>query len=66
MYVMNGRKIKNSFTLQRWKAPEISSMLAYAASLMLVGVPPAVCESVITEVYASVKKSLSSIIHEAS
>jgi hypothetical protein len=60
---MNGRKIKDHFTIQRIKAPEISSVLAYAASLMLTGVPPAVCESVITEVYVSVKKSISSILH---
>jgi hypothetical protein len=60
---MNGRKTKNHFTLHRWKTPEFSSVLAYAASLMLTGVPPAVCESVINEVYISVKKSISSIIH---
>jgi hypothetical protein len=60
---MNGRKIKNRFTLQRLKTPEVSSVLAYAASLMLTGVPPAVCESVIAEVFSSVKKSVSSIIH---
>jgi hypothetical protein len=60
---MNGRKIKNRFALQRMKTPELSSVLAYAASLMLAGIPPAVCESVITEVYSSVKKSISSIIH---
>ena len=60
---MDGRKTKNRFILQRIKAPELSSVLAYAASLMLTGVPPLVCESVITEVYSSVKKSISSIIH---
>jgi len=60
---MNGRKIRNRFILQKIKTPELSSVLAYAASLMLTGVPPAVCESVITEVYSSVKKSISSIIH---
>jgi hypothetical protein len=60
---MNGRKIKNRFTPQRLKTPEVSSVLAYAASLMLTGVPPAVCESVIAEVFSSVKKSVSSIIH---
>jgi phage-related protein len=63
MSVMRGRIIKRGIALRRLKAPEISSMLAYAASLMLTGVPPAVCESVITEVYSSVKKSISSIIH---
>jgi hypothetical protein len=60
---MNGRKIKDHFTLQRFKRPEISSVLAYAASLILTGVPPVVCESVITELVSSVKKSVSSIIH---
>jgi hypothetical protein len=60
---MNGRKIKNRFTVQRLKAPEISSVLAYAASFMLTGVPHAVCESVITGVFSSVKKSVSSILH---
>jgi len=63
MPVMNGRKIKTPFVLQRLKAPEISSVLAYAASFILSGIPPAVCESVISEVYSSVKKSISSIIH---
>jgi hypothetical protein len=60
---MYGRKIKNHFVLNRLKAPELSSVLAYAASMMLTGVPPFVCESVITEVYSSVIKSISSIIH---
>jgi hypothetical protein len=60
---MRGRIIKRGIVLHKLKAPEISSVLAYAASLMLTGVPPAVCESVITEVYSSVKKSISSIIH---
>jgi hypothetical protein len=60
---MSGRKIISGITLRKIKAPEISSVLAYAASIVLTGVPPAVCESVITEVYSSVKKSISSIIH---
>jgi hypothetical protein len=63
MLDMSGRKIINRFTLQKIKAPELSSVLAYAASFMLTGVPPSVCESVITEVYSSVKKSISSIIN---
>jgi len=60
---MNGRKIRNRFVVQRLQATGLSSVLAYAASLMLTGVPPAVCESVITEVYSSVKKSISSFVH---
>jgi len=58
-----GRKIKGRFPLQKIKTPELSSVLAYAASFMLTGVPPIVCESVLNEVYSSVKKSISSIIH---
>lgn len=60
---MSGRKIISGITFRKIKAPEISSVLAYAASLVLTGVPPVVCESVITEVYSSVKKSITSIIH---
>jgi hypothetical protein len=60
--MISGRKIKDRFALQI-KAPELSSVLAYAASFMLTGVPPVVCESILNEVYSSVKKSISSIIH---
>jgi hypothetical protein len=60
---MAGRKIRGRFTIHRLKVPELSSVLACAASLMLTGIPPAVCESVITEVYTSVKKSISTIIN---
>jgi hypothetical protein len=60
---MVGRKIKDRFAIHRLKVPELSSVLACAASLMLTGIPPAICESVITEVYSSVKKSITSIIH---
>jgi len=56
-----GRKIKNRFNLQI-KAKELNSVIAYAASLMLTGVPPVVCESVLTEVFSSLKKSIDSII----
>lgn len=59
---MDGRKIKNRFAVQRFKAPELKSVLAYTASLMLTGVPPVVCESVITEVYTTIKRSISTII----
>lgn len=48
--------------LQRIKVKEVHSVIAYAASLMLTGVPPAVCESVLEELYCSVKKSLHTII----
>ncbi len=36
----------------------LNSVLAYAASMMLTGVPPVVCESVLEEVYSSMRKSL--------
>jgi hypothetical protein len=44
------------------KAKEVNSVLAYAASLVLTGIPPVVCESVISEVFLSVKRSISSIL----
>ena len=45
----------------RFKAGKVNSVLAYAASLVLTGIPPVVCESVITEVFFSVKKSIVAI-----
>lgn len=54
----SGRKFS-----QRLKGARLNSVLAYAASLMLTGVPPTVCECVLMEVYCSVKKSIDSIIH---
>ena len=44
-----------------FKAEKVNSVLAYAASLVLTGIPPLVCESVITEVFFSVKKSIIAI-----
>jgi len=43
-------------------AKDINSVIAYAASLLLTGVPPQVCESVISEVYCSIKRSLETMI----
>ena len=40
----------------------LNTVLAHAASMMLTGVPPVVCESVINELYCSMRKSLSSLI----
>jgi hypothetical protein len=37
---------------------KLHSVLACAASLMLTGVPPAVCESVLDEMYCTVRKSI--------
>ena len=50
------------FRLIRLKAKEVNSVLAYAASLMLTGVPPIVCESAIQDLLSSVKKSLNSLL----
>jgi hypothetical protein len=41
----------------------VHTVLAYAASFMLSGMPVEVCESTLTEMYCSVKKSLSALIH---
>ena len=40
---------------------ELNSILAYAAALMLTGVPAVVCESVLDEFYCSVRKSIERI-----
>ncbi|MGZ3836921.1 MAG: hypothetical protein ACXVMS_07020 [Flavisolibacter sp.] len=50
------------FRLHRFDVKGVHVLLAYAASLMLSGIPPEVCESTLTEVYCSVKKSLSSLL----
>ena len=55
-----GEKIRGAFTIQRIKASQLNSVIAYAASLMLTGVPAVVCESVLMEVFSSVKKSIDS------
>jgi len=55
--MMSMKKTERS-RLYRFKAKELNSVIAYAASLMLTGVTPAVCESVLTEFYCSVRKSL--------
>ncbi|MDQ6609510.1 MAG: hypothetical protein M3Y85_06795 [Bacteroidota bacterium] len=47
---------------QRFNIKELNSVLAYAASLVLSGISPAVCESVIEEFYSSVRKSVHKII----
>lgn len=43
---------------RRYTIKEMNSLIAYAASLMLNGIPPLVCESVLEEFYCSVRKSL--------
>lgn len=43
---------------KRFRLRDIHSILAHAAALMLSGVPAVVCETVLEEVYCSVKKSI--------
>jgi hypothetical protein len=51
------------FTLHHFKVKGMNTVLAYAASMMLSGMPPEVCESTISEVYCSVKKSIAGLLH---
>jgi len=46
---------------KRFRFKELNSILAYAAALMLTGVPAVVCETVLDEFYCSVKKSIERI-----
>jgi len=48
-------------TRRRIKIKEVNSILAYAAALMLTGVPAVVCETVLDEFYSSVRKSIERI-----
>lgn len=43
---------------RRYTVKGMNSLIAYAASLVLTGVPPLVCESVLDGLYCSVRKSL--------
>ena len=52
--VRNGRRIG---------LKPLNSVLASAASLVLTGVPPVVCESVLDEVYCTLRKSIERIKH---
>ena len=45
----------------RFRIKGIHAVLAYAASLVLTGVPPEVCESVLDELICSVKSSIQRI-----
>jgi hypothetical protein len=44
------------------RVKSLQTVIAHAASMMLTGVPPVVCETVITELYCSMKKSLHSLV----
>jgi hypothetical protein len=57
-----GRKKEERSREYRFNVKEVNSVLAYAASLMLTGVPPVVCESVLTGFYCSVRRSLNTIV----
>ncbi|WP_162944538.1 hypothetical protein [Flavisolibacter nicotianae] len=43
---------------KRFRLRGINSILAHAAALMLSGVPAVLCETVLEEVYCSVRKSI--------
>jgi hypothetical protein len=58
-----GMKKHYKFRLHRFKVKGMNTVLAYAASMMLSGIPPEVCESTISEVYCSVKKSIAGLLH---
>lgn len=45
----------------RFRMKELNSFLACAAALVLTGVPPLVCESVLDGFYCSVRKSIERI-----
>ena len=56
------RKKGQNERVYRIRVGEVNSVLALAASFMLTGIPPAVCESVISDIYCSVRKSLHSLL----
>ncbi|HWJ91881.1 MAG TPA: hypothetical protein VNR87_12255 [Flavisolibacter sp.] len=59
---MNAAQKGHGPRLNRFNLREVNSVIAYAASLVLTGVPPLVCESVLTGFFCSVKKSLDTIM----
>jgi hypothetical protein len=64
--MLGRRKKGQNERVYRIKVQEVNSVLALAASFMLTGVPPEVCESVISDLYVSVKKSLHTLLPLAS
>lgn len=54
-------KRNNEASRKGLRFKELNSILAYAAALMLTGVPAVVCESVLDEFYCSVRKSIERI-----
>ena len=55
------KRIKNKLW-RKVNAKEVNSMIAYAAALVLTGVPAVVCESVLDEFYCSLRKSVEKIL----
>ena len=49
---------EKSTRLYRLKLRGVNSVLAQAASLMLTGIPPIVCESVLDGICSTVRKSI--------
>jgi hypothetical protein len=54
-------KTRTGNSEKRFRLKGLNSILAHAAALMLTGVPPVVCETVLDEVYCSVRKSIERI-----
>ena len=59
---MKFQKKNNALFFRSLRSQNINAVIVFAASLM-AGVPPEVCESTINEVYCSVKRSLSHLMH---
>jgi hypothetical protein len=53
---------KKLYRFDKFNSKKVNAVLGYAASLMLAGVPPEVCENTITEVVTTVRKSIASLI----
>ena len=52
----------HSVRWRRVRVKGLNTVIAHAASLVLTGVPPVVCESVINELYCTVRKSIHSLM----
>jgi hypothetical protein len=53
---------KRTYRIQSIDVRRVNAVLGLAASLVLSGVPPEVCENTISEVVTSVRKSLMNLI----
>ena len=52
----------HSVRWRRVRVKGLNTVIAHAASLVLTGVPHVVCESVINELYCTVRKSIHSLM----